>query len=105
MLGNITGGGHFIGAPENNAGSHKLDRHRVVLGKVKTAEKSKEISAIPDLLNLQDCLVTMGAIGAMGCQKTNATQVLQKGADYLLSVKENQPALADTLRQHSPWLG
>lgn len=30
----------------------------------------------------------------MGCQKKIATQVLQRGADYLLSVKDNQPALA-----------
>jgi predicted transposase YbfD/YdcC len=68
----------------------------VVLGQVKTAEKSKEITAIPELLkplNLQGCLVT---IDAMGCQKKIATQVLQKGADYLLSVRENQPALADS---------
>ena len=66
----------------------------VVLGQVKTAQKSNEITAIPELLkllNLQGCLVT---IDAMGCQKKIATQVLQKGADYLLSVKGNQPALA-----------
>ncbi|WP_276111026.1 ISAs1 family transposase [Halomonas sp. JS92-SW72] len=56
----------------------------VVLGQVKTAEKSNEITAIPELLkllNLQGCLVT---IDAMGCQKKIATQILQKGADYLL---------------------
>jgi len=68
----------------------------VVLGQVKTAEKSNEITAIPELLqilNLQGCLVT---IDAMGCHKNIASQVLQKGADYLLSVgEENQPALAD----------
>ncbi|MBF8224040.1 ISAs1 family transposase [Halomonas sp. 328] len=53
----------------------------VVLGQVKTAEKSNEIMAIPELLkrlNLQGCLVT---IDAMGCQKKIATEVLQKGAD------------------------
>lgn len=38
----------------------------VVLGQVKTAEKSNEITAIPELLNLQGCLVT---IDAMGCQE------------------------------------
>ena len=74
----------------------------VVLGQVKTAEKSNEITAIPELLkllNLQGCLVT---IDAMGCQKKIATQVLQKGADYLLSVKDNQPALADAFEAAFP---
>ena len=74
----------------------------VVLGQVKTAEKSNEITAIPELLkllNLQGCLVT---IDAMGCQKKIATQVLQKGADYLQSVKENQPALADVFEAAFP---
>tara|TARA_A100001391_G_scaffold175396_1_gene138209 strand:- start:963 stop:1232 length:270 start_codon:yes stop_codon:yes gene_type:complete len=51
----------------------------VVLGQVYTAEKSNEITAIPELLkllNLQGCLVK---IDAMGCQKKIATKVLQKG--------------------------
>ncbi|WP_168709038.1 ISAs1 family transposase [Onishia niordana] len=67
----------------------------VVLGHVKTAEKSNEVTAILELLkllNLQGCLVT---IDAMSCQKKNVTQVLQKGSDHLLSVKENQTALSD----------
>ncbi|TDX32174.1 putative transposase YbfD/YdcC [Modicisalibacter xianhensis] len=74
----------------------------VVLGQVKTAEKSNEITAIPQLLkllNLQGCLVT---INAMGCQKKIATQVVQQAADYLLSVKENQPALADAFEAAFP---
>ncbi len=74
----------------------------VVLGQVKTAEKSNEITAIPELLkllNLQGCLVT---IDAMGCQKKIATQILQQDADYLLSVKENQPALAGAFEAAFP---
>ena len=38
----------------------------------------------------------------MGCQKKIATQLLQKGADYLLSVKDNQPALADAFEAAFP---
>jgi predicted transposase YbfD/YdcC len=74
----------------------------VVLGQVKTAEKSNEITAIPKLLkllNLQGCLVT---IDAMGCQKKIAASVLQKGADYLLSVKDNQPKLVKAFEQAFP---
>ena len=74
----------------------------VVLGQVKTAEKSNEITAIPKLLkllNLQGCLVT---IDAMGCQKKIAASVLRKGADYLLSVKDNQPKLVKAFEQAFP---
>ncbi|OIN05327.1 ISAs1 family transposase [Oceanisphaera psychrotolerans] len=67
--------------------------NQVVLGQVKTAEKSNEITAIPELLELlsiRGCLVT---IDAMGCQRAIAKKVIDKGADYLLSVKSNQPSL------------
>ena len=67
--------------------------NQVVLGQVKTAEKSNEITAIPELLNLLNingCLVT---IDAMGCQKKIATKILSKNADYILAVKGNQGRL------------
>lgn len=67
---------------------------RIVLGQVKTEEKSNEITAIPRLLKLLDikhCFVT---IDAMGCQKDIADQICKSGADYLLAVKENQPTLS-----------
>ena len=67
--------------------------NEVVIGQVKTAEKSNEITAIPELLKLLDisgCLVT---IDAMGCQKKIASEILNKNADYLLAVKGNQKRL------------
>ena len=62
----------------------------VVLGQEKTAEKSNEITAIPELLNslaIQGCIVT---IDAMGCQKNIAEQIVKQKGDYLLSLKGNQ---------------
>ena len=59
----------------------------MTLGQMKTEEKSNEITAIPQLLQmleLKGCIVT---IDAMGCQKEI---VLDQGADYVLAVKENQ---------------
>jgi predicted transposase YbfD/YdcC len=44
------------------------------------------------VLELKGCLVT---IDAMGCQKTIASKILEKEADYLLSVKDNQPILRE----------
>jgi len=66
----------------------------VVLGQVKTDEKSNEITAIPELLQalaLEGCLVT---IDAMGCQKAIAKQIVEQGGDYLLALKGNQGNLA-----------
>lgn len=68
--------------------------NRMVLGQVKTDEKSNEITAIPrliELLQLNGCLVT---IDAMGCQKDIADKILDANADYMLAVKDNQPKLA-----------
>ena len=65
-------------------------RLTLTLGQVRTEEKSTEITAIPQLLNLLDlqgCIVT---IDAMGCQREIAQQIVDGGADYVLAVKENQ---------------
>jgi predicted transposase YbfD/YdcC len=74
----------------------------VSLGQVRTAEKSNEITAIPELikaLDLQDCIVS---IDAMGCQSTIADDIIEAGTDYILAVKGNQKELEqgieDTLR-------
>lgn len=66
---------------------------RLVIGQVKTAEKSNEITAIPELLRLlviNGCIIT---IDAMGCQKAIAAQIIDQEADYVLAVKQNQPHL------------
>lgn len=69
------------------------DQH-LVLGQVKVNEKSNEITAIPDLLDvlsLQGAIVT---IDAAGCQTAIARKVIEKGGDYVLALKDNQPNLA-----------
>ncbi len=71
--------------------------NQVVLGQVKTADKSNEIKVIPELLemlSLRGCLVT---IDAMGCQKDIAEKIVAQDADYLLAVKGNQKRLAKYL--------
>ena len=62
----------------------------LVLGQIRTNEKSNEITAIPTLLSLldiEDCVVT---IDAMGCQTEIAQKILDGGGDYVLSLKGNQ---------------
>lgn len=70
-----------------------VSANTLTLGQVKTEEKSNEIMAIPrllEMLELSGCLVT---IDAMGCQKEIARGIVDRGADYLLAVKENQGQL------------
>lgn len=67
--------------------------NEVVLGQRQCDEKSNEIAAIPELLQLlelQGCLVT---IDAAGCQKENARLITKQKGDYLLALKENQGSL------------
>ena len=68
-------------------------QNNMVLGQVKVETKSNEITAIPKLLELiaiKGCVVT---IDAMGCQKEIASKIIEKEADYILAVKENQKQL------------
>ena len=66
---------------------------RLVIGQVKTAEKSNEITAIPELLRMLVINVCIITIDAMGCQKAIAAQIIDQEADYILAVKQNQPHL------------
>jgi predicted transposase YbfD/YdcC len=68
--------------------------NRITLGQIITDEKSNEITAIPellDLLEIKGCIVT---IDAMGCQKKIVEKiVVEKEADYILSLKGNHSNL------------
>jgi predicted transposase YbfD/YdcC len=63
------------------------------LGQVACAEKSNEITAIPELLRLVDIKGTIITIDAMGTQKAIAAQIIDSGADYVLALKGNQETL------------
>lgn len=72
----------------------------ITLGQVAVDAKSNEITAIPqllDLLDLQDCIVT---IDAAGCQKEIAAKIVAKKADYVLALKDNQPTLYAQAADH-----
>jgi len=63
------------------------------LGQVACAEKSNEITAIPELLRLVDIKGSIITIDAMGTQKAIAEQIVDSGADYVLALKGNQETL------------
>jgi len=70
----------------------------LVLGQRKVDEKSNEITAIPKLLNALELAGTVVTIDAMGCQREIAGLIVEKKADYVLAVKENQGLLAEQVR-------
>ena len=63
------------------------------LGQVACAEKSNEITAIPELLRLVDIKGAIITIDAMGTQKAIAAQIIEGKADYVLALKRNQETL------------
>lgn len=76
---------HMVSAWANEAG--------ITLGQLKVDDKSNEITAIPELLDmlaLEDNVVT---IDAMGTQRAIARKIVDKGADYVLALKGNQGTL------------
>lgn len=75
------------------------DENNIILGQYKTEAKSNEITAIPHLLNLIDVNDAIVTIDAMGCQKKIAEKIIEKGGDYILAVKGNQPKLYEDLQK------
>lgn len=73
--------------------------YRLVLGQVKVADKSNEITAIPallELLALSGCIIT---IDAMGTQTAIAAQIYEAKADYILALKANHPTLHGQVKE------
>lgn len=88
---------HLVAAVQHGAG--------VVLGQKAVAAKSNEIPAVRDLLagfdpaDLHGCVITLDA---MHTQNDTAQTILAAGADYVLTVKANQPTLLARLKA-LPW--
>jgi predicted transposase YbfD/YdcC len=70
----------------------------LVLGQLKVADKSNEITAVPELLRaleLSGCIVTLDA---MGCQKKIAREIIEADADYVLALKGNQETVHEEVK-------
>ncbi len=71
----------------------------LVLGQEKTAEKSNEITAIPELLNVLELKGCIVSIDAMGYQTAIAEQIIKHKADYVLALKGNQGQLHEEVKE------
>jgi predicted transposase YbfD/YdcC len=70
------------------------------LGQVQVDAKSNEITAIPELLDSLVLDNTIVTLDAMGCQRAIASKILERGADYLVTLKANQGKMFTAVREH-----
>lgn len=70
------------------------------IGQVKVDDKSNEITAIPDLLDLLDLEGATITIDAIGTQEEIVNKIVDKGAHYVLPVKDNQRELKKQIKSH-----
>jgi predicted transposase YbfD/YdcC len=72
--------------------------NRMVFAQISTDGKGRELSAIEKLLEMLDLKGAVVSIDALGCQKEIAGKIIRAEADYILQVKENQPALLEKMK-------
>lgn len=69
------------------------------LGQVSVDSKANEIPAVRELLNILSLEGAVVTADAMHCQKATAKKIIERGADYVLQVKENQPKLMQAIAE------
>ena len=69
--------------------------NQLTLGEVTVEEKSNEITAVPELLELVDVKGSIVTADAMSCQKEIVRKLHAKKADYIIALKGNQPTLLE----------
>jgi len=72
--------------------------NQITLSQVTVDEKTNEITAIPELLDMLDVSGSIITIDAMGCQKAIVSKIIDCGADYMISLKGNQGDLFESVR-------
>lgn len=70
----------------------------LVLGQLKVADKSNEITAVPELLRVLELSGCIVSIDAMGCQKKIAKEIIEADADYVLALKGNQETVHEEVK-------
>ena len=69
----------------------------ICFGQHSVEEGSNEIAAVPKLLELIDINGATITLDAMHCQQATARQVVERGANYVIAVKNNQSSLCDAI--------
>jgi predicted transposase YbfD/YdcC len=77
-----------------------VQSQRLVLAQRKVEGKSNEKKAIPDLIDSLDLQGALVSIDAIGCSEKIAKSIIDKGGDYLLSLKKNQKSLYEQVSEY-----
>ena len=72
--------------------------NQITLGQIQVEEKTNEIIAIPELLDMLDVEGSIITVDAMGCQKAIVSKIIENEADYVISLKGNQGNLFEDVR-------
>ena len=72
----------------------------LTLGQVAVEAKSNETAAIPELIELLDLHGAIVTLDAAGCQKAIAARIVEKGGDFVLTLKGNQPTAHEAVSAH-----
>ncbi len=83
---------HMVSAWANKA--------KAVFGQMAVDGKTNEITAVPELLELLDIEGTIITADAMSCQKAIVRKIREKGADYVIGLKDNQPKLRQETEEY-----
>ena len=83
---------HMVSAWANKA--------KAVFGQMAVDGKTNEITAVPELLELLDIEGTIVTADAMSCQKEIVRKIREKGADYVIGLKDNQPKLRQETEEY-----
>ena len=82
-----------------------VNEHQLTLGQQKVEDKSNEKTAIPQLIESLDLRGATISIDAIGTQENIASLIVEKGADYILALKENQKKLFEEVNDGLVWSG
>ena len=80
--------------------SAQIAQFGITLGQQAVDGKSNEIPAVRELIELLDVSGCMIVADAMHCQKETAKAIVDGRADYLLSIKDNQPTLKKDIEDY-----
>jgi len=81
-----------------------VSENSITLGELAVEEKSNEITAIPELLEIIDIEGDIVTIDAIGCQTEIAAKIRERKADYVLALKDNQPSLHEEVKDYFAWI-
>jgi predicted transposase YbfD/YdcC len=73
---------------------------RLCLAQTQVASKANELVAIPQVLDLVEVAGSVVSIDAIGCQRAIATTLVERRADYVLALKQNQRTLFEQVQAH-----